>query len=111
MTFLRSVWRRIGGGPRETVELNPVEQLALLYLLEYGSRTADDIQNEVGAHRLLIEDELDEGLAHLLATGLVESTLRLTSGQSETFYNATKKARALRNRIPKDPHTVTEFYL
>jgi hypothetical protein len=112
MAFLKSILQRISPGrPRESVELNPVAQIAVRYLAQYGSRTAADIEREVSAHRTIHGDELDEALAHLLAAGLAETTLQLTTGQAETFYSATKKARSLRRRIPPEPRTVTEFYL
>jgi hypothetical protein len=112
MAFLRSLWQRFSSNqPRESVELDPVAQIAVRYLAEYGSRTAADIEREVSSHRSLYGEELDEALSYLLAAGLAETTLQLTSAQAETFYAPTKKARALRNRIPLEPRGVTEFYL
>jgi alpha-mannosidase len=111
MAILRSLLQRHGGGPRESVQLNPVAQIAVRYLAQYGSKTAADIEREVSAHRTIYSEELDEALTQLLASGLAETTLQLTAAQAETFYAPTKKARALRNRIPADPRTVTEFYL
>jgi hypothetical protein len=97
--------------PRESVELDPVAQIAVRYLAEYGSKIALDIEGEVSSHRTIYDGELDEALSYLLAAGLAETTLQLTSAQAETFYAPTKKARALRNRIPLEPRGVTEFYL
>jgi len=109
MAFLRSIWQRIRTSqPRESVELEPVAQLTLRFLLQYGPHEVDNIRQEVGGTRVMIEKELDDALAHLVASGLVE-----TSEQAgrQTVYSAAKKAAVLRNRIPLEPRGVTEFYL
>jgi hypothetical protein len=108
MAFLKSILQRINPArPRESVELHPVAQITVRYLLEFGPRSVSDITNEVEATRTIFGDEMDESLAHLLEAGLVETA----TVDSETRYAATRKAAILRNRIPQEPRTVTEFYL
>jgi hypothetical protein len=109
MAFLRAIWNSLPfSRPRESVELKPVEQLALRYLLQYGPHTADDIRQEVSGTRIMVEKELEEGLAHLVETELVEASIPIVS---DTQYSASKKAAILRDRIPLEPRGVTEFYL
>jgi len=108
MAFLKSLWQRVNPNrPRQSVELNPVEQLELRYLLQFGPRSADDIRAEVGGVRTIIDTELEDGLAHLVDAGLVETQ----AGTSTDLYTATRKSAILRNRIPLEPRGVTEFYL
>ncbi|HEU0075543.1 MAG TPA: hypothetical protein VFS30_16185 [Dehalococcoidia bacterium] len=108
MAFLRSILQRINPArPRQSVELHPVAQITVRYLLEFGARSVDDITKEVEATRTIFADEMDESLAHLVEAGLVEAI----TVDSETRYAATRKAAILRNRIPHDPRGVTEFYL
>lgn len=108
MAFLKSLWQRINPArPRQSVELHPVAQITLRYLLEFGPRSVPDITQEVESTRSIFGDEMDESLAHLVETGLIEAT----TVDSETRYAATRKAAILRNRIPQEPRGVTEFYL
>jgi hypothetical protein len=111
MTFLRTIWDRVRNQPRQSVDLHPVEQIALRYLLHYGPRSAEDIRREVSSSRALLEDEFEESLAHLTDTGLVEASPMIATDGPAITYSATRKSNILKNRIPQDPRGVTEFYL
>ena len=111
MTFLRTLWDRVRSQPKESVDLHPVEQIALRYLLHFGPKSADDIRREVSSARTLIEDEFEDSLAHLIDVGLVEASPGIGPNQAAVTYSATKKSVILKDRLPQDPRGVTEFYL
>jgi len=111
MTFLRTIWDRVRNQPKESVDLHPVEQIALRYLLHFGPHSADDIRQEVSSTRSLIEDEFEDSLAHLVEAGLVEAVPGTGPNEPAITYSATKKSAILKDRIPQDPRGVTEFYL
>jgi hypothetical protein len=90
--------------PRESVSLNPVEQLALRYLLVYGAATRETIAAEVSATRAEGEGEAEQAIARLQSIGLVETT-------GEASFAASGKAGKLKERIPIEPRTVMEYYL
>jgi predicted transcriptional regulator len=113
MAFLRSLFGRISGRPRQSVELNPVEQIAVRYLLQFGPRSVAAVRQDVTATRVEVGAEVDEAVAHLLEAGLIERSApdEDEPAGSDLLYAATPKAAVLRGRIPDDPRTVTEFYL
>jgi hypothetical protein len=63
--FLKSLWVRVGPQrkPRESVALNPVEQLALRFLLGFGPSTRDSIYTEVNSTRSADASDVDEDQA------------------------------------------------
>jgi len=111
--FLKAVWERVRpeGKPRESVNLNPVEQLALRYLLHFGAGTIESVSTEVSATRAVGYTEVGEALARLVSEGLAESRFRLEGGRSETLFCPSKKGAKLRGRIPLEPNSVFQFYL
>ena len=110
---LKAFWSRVmpRAKPRESVDLDPVQQLALRFLLNFGGQTRDEIRTEVTATRAAGEDEIDEALAGLVDAGLADSTIRLEGDTSQTFFTPTRKAAKLKAHLPQEPTTVTEFYL
>jgi hypothetical protein len=110
---LKALWDRFvpHAKPRESVELDPVQQLALRFLLNFGEQTRDAIRTEVMATRAVSDDEVDLALAGLVDAGLADSTIRLEGDTSQTFLTPTKKASTLKGHLPQEPTTVTEFYL
>jgi len=110
---LKAFWRRLvpRAKPRESVELDPVQQLALRFLLNFGEQTRDEIRTEVTATRAASEDDIAEALARLVGAGLADSTIRLEGDASQTFFTPTQRAAKLRAHLPQEPTTVTEFYL
>lgn len=111
--FLKSVWESVRPRrkPRRSVDLNPVEQLAMRYLLNFGAGTMESVYKEVSATRVADHREVGEALARLVSEGLAESRFRLEGGPSETLFFRSKKGAKLRGRIPLEPHGVLAFYL
>ena len=56
---------------RESVDLSPVEQLAIRYLIEYGPRDLSKVFTEVSATRATNTAEIRDALDRLLRIGLV----------------------------------------
>ena len=75
---LKSLWRRIlpSRKPGESVELDPVAQIALRFLLNYGEQTRERILAEVNATRVASSADVEQALDRLLNAGLVESASR-----------------------------------
>jgi hypothetical protein len=111
MALLRTIWDRVRNQPKESVDLHPVEQIALRYLLQFGPHSTEDIRQEVSGSRTLLEDEFEDSLAHLTDSGLVEANPGIGPNAPAITYSATTKSNILKNRIPQDPRGVTEFYL
>ena len=111
--FLKSAWERVRPRrkPRESVDLNPVEQLAMRYLLSFGAGTMERVYREVSATRVAGHAEVGEALARLVSEGLAESRFRFEGGRSEAVFFPSKKGTKLRGRIPLEPRGVIEFYL
>jgi predicted transcriptional regulator len=109
MSFLRSILGRMRPA-RESVELDPAGQITLRYLLQFGPRTVDDIMQEANGSRVTPRTEVDAAIAHLVEFGLVEVTPPQEPGQTQNLYAATPRSSVLRDRIPQEPRTVTEFY-
>ena len=103
---LKSFLQRLlpGSRTRESVSLNPAEQLTLRFLLTYGSATRETLATEVGSSRVMAEQELNEGLARLQSLGLVEIN-------ADDLYAPSQRAARLKGHIPLEPQTVTEYYL
>jgi hypothetical protein len=93
-----------GSGTRESVSLNPTEQMTLRFLLTYGSATRETLATEVMSSRVMADTELNEGLSRLQTLGLVEI-------DSNDLFVASKRAARLKRHIPLEPQTVTEYYL
>jgi hypothetical protein len=110
---LESLWDRIRlqRKPREVVSLDPVEQLAIRALIEYGPRTKESIAIEVNSTRPVTDADIDEALARLVSQGLADSRLQPSDEQSHTLFFSSNKARRLKGHIPIEPRTVTDFYL
>ncbi len=111
--FLKSVWERVRPWrkPRESVDLNPIEQLAMRYLLHFDTGTAEGVYKEVSATRVAGQTEVDEALVRLVSIGLAETRFRLEGDQSETVFFPSKKSAKLRGLIPLEPRGVLGFYL
>jgi hypothetical protein len=111
--FLKSLWQRVRPQrkPRESVTLNPVEQLALRFLLSFGPSMRDSVYTEVNSNRPVDGSDRDEALGRLESLELVESRLRIEDDQSETLFSASNKGARLKGHIPLEPQTVTEFYI
>jgi hypothetical protein len=109
--MIRSLWDRIRPQRKAPITLDPVAQLAIRYLLEFGPRTRESIGNEVSSQRAVIDADLDEALARLVSQGLADARFQLQSEQSQTLYLATKKAARLKGYIPVEPQTMTDFYV
>ena len=110
---LKSLWKRVlpQRKRRESVQLDPVEQLTLRFLATLGEHTKESIHTEVNATRAAAPADVEVALARLVDAGLVVSSSRLEGGQSETLFTASKKAAKLKGHIPLEPQGVTEFYL
>lgn len=113
MSFIGSIWERIRPRrrPQESIDLNPVEQLTLRYLLSFGGRKEEDVFTEVSGTRTADRTEVAQALARLVRTGLVETRGAVEAADSETVYYPSSKSSKLRDRIPQDPRGVIEFYL
>jgi hypothetical protein len=111
--FLKSLWERVRPQrkPQESVVLNPVEQLALRFLLGFGPSTREGIYTEVNSTRPTDASDVDEALSRLESLELVESRMRIKDDQSETLCFQSNKAARLKGHIPLEPQTVTEFYV
>jgi len=93
------------------VSLDPVEQIVVRYLIDYGPRTGENILAEVSSKRAVIEADVDEALARLASQGLADARIQFTGEQSQTLYVATKRAGKLKGHIPLEPQTVMDFYI
>jgi hypothetical protein len=93
------------------VVLNPVEQLALRFLLSFGPSTRESVYAEVNSTRPANASDVDDALGRLESLELVESRLSIEDDQSETFFSASNKGNRLKGHIPLEPQTVTEFYI
>jgi hypothetical protein len=111
--FLRSLWERVHPPirPRESVALDPVEQLSLRFLLSHGPTTEGSLHTEVNSTRVASASDVHDALARLEGLGLVESRIRLEGDQSRVFFSPSGRASKLKGRIPLEPQAVTEFYL
>jgi hypothetical protein len=111
--FLKSLWERVRPQrkPRESVVLNPAEQLALRFLISFGPSTMESVYTEVNSTRPAEASDVKEALSRLESLELVESRLRIEDGQSETFFSPSNKGNRLKGNIPLQPQTVTEFYI
>jgi hypothetical protein len=111
--FLKSLWVRVGPQrkPRESVALNPVEQLALRFLLGFGPSTRESVYTEVNSIRPADASGVDEALGRLESLNLVESRLSIEDDKSETLFFPSNKGTRLKGHIPPEPQTVTEFYI
>ena len=111
--FLRTFWERVRPRimARESVELDPVEQLSLRFLLSHGRTTEESLHTEVNSTRAASALDVHDALARLEGLGLVESRIRFEGDQSRAFFSPSGRATKLKGRIPLEPQTVTEFYL
>ena len=107
--MLQSLWHRFNpfSRQRESVSLNPVEQLTLRFLLGVGEATRGSIETEVTSTRRADSPEVDQALGLLTSKELVSAR----PGDDGQSYLPTPKAAKLRGNIPVEPRTVTEFYL
>ena len=111
--FIKTLWHRIRSqrGTRQAVTLDPVEQLAIRFLIEFGPQTREAVHTEVNSTRSASELDVGEALARLVSQELADSRLQIEGAQSRTFFFATNKAAKLKGHIPIEPQTVTDFYL
>ena len=111
--FMKSLWDRMRPQrkDREAITLDPVEQLAIRYLIEFGPRTSESVHTEVNSTRPVSDAAVAEALARLVSQGLADSDIQLEGDQSQTLFSASNKATKLKGHIPLEPQTVTDFYL
>jgi hypothetical protein len=85
--FLKSLWERVRPQrkPQTSVVLNPVEQVALRFLISFGPSTRESVYTEVNSTRPADASHVDEALGRLESLELVESRLRIDADQSETL--------------------------
>ena len=110
---MSSLFRRFwpAGKRRESVELGPVEQLALRFLLRSGPGAMDTIYKEVESVRLVSHAEVGAALTTLVSDRLIESRFQLVGDKGETLYVPTRRGERLRDRIPPEPKSVIELWL
>ena len=96
---------------RPPVELNLVQQLALLTLHRFGPQPYSRIAAEVSATRPATPAEIVNGLLKLETAGVIERWNEPGVNQSNRRYRLTKRGRRFLPFIPAEPRSVLEFHI
>jgi hypothetical protein len=110
---LRSLFSRLRRRPPsgERVELKPLEQVALSYLLRFGSASTSGIQAELDARSSVLAPDANDVMTALIVQGLVQARIEPQEGRSSTIFVPSAKGQRLKGILPSEPSVVTEFWL
>ena len=95
----------------EPVELDLVQQIALLTLSRFGPQPYSRIAAEIGATRPATPAEVVSGLLKLEGAGVIERVAEPGVRQSDRRYRLTKRGRRFLPYIPAEPRSVLEFHI
>jgi hypothetical protein len=109
VSFLRRLRKRPPSGIR--VELKPLEQVVLAHLIRSGGAGDTAVQGAIDERRPALPRSARDVMAPLLEQGLAEARLRPDAETSEAVYVPTAKGMRLKNRLPQNPTTVTDFWI
>lgn len=107
---LRERLRRMRRAP-EPVELDLVQQLALLTLARFGPQPYSRIAAEISATRPATPAEIVNGLLKLESAGVIERWHEPGVSQSNRRYRLTKRGRRFLPFIPAEPRSLLEFHI
>ena len=93
----------------EPVELDLVQQLALLTLSRFGPQPYSRIAAEISATRPATPAEIVNGVLKLETAGVIERASEPGVAQSNRRYRLTKRGKKFIPFIPREPRSVLEF--
>jgi hypothetical protein len=102
---------RTRGPSGERVELKPLEQVLLAYLIEHGSATSAQLQAAIEVRRPVLEQTSSDVASALIAQGLAGMRFDLEGADTRSVFVPTAKGMRLRKALPANPTTVTDFWL
>lgn len=96
--------------PRRSIELDAVQQLALLFIAQFDTVSEHDVFLEIAVRRPYIDwPETFMALMKLRSSGLIVPGPG--NGTGVRRYSATKLGRKLACLIPQEPSSIIEFYV
>jgi DNA-binding PadR family transcriptional regulator len=110
-------WTRLIGRLRRVrqtpvpVEVDLVQQIALLMLARFGPQPYTRIAAEVTATRPATPAEVVNGLLKLESAGVIERAAEAGVSQPNRRYRLTRRGRRIVRYIPPDPRSALEFYV
>ena len=110
---LRQLLQRLRTRPASgaRVELRPLEQVVVAYLIRVGGAGMAAVQDVIDGRQAVLHRTAQEILAPILEQGLAEARLRPDTGSSDAIFVPTAKGLRLKDRLPENPTTVTDFWV
>jgi hypothetical protein len=103
---MRLPWRR---QPRVRVDVDPVQLIALHFLLRFGSALPDTLFAEVFETRATPREMFDAAMAALVANGLAE--YRFDPADATTALVLTALGQRLKGKLPAESRSTLALYL
>ena len=97
--------------PREPVELDLHQQIALLTLARFGPCSFNRLFAEVSATRRTTQAELVNGVLKLESAAVIERLAETNLTQAQRRYTLTRRGKRIVRYIPLDPRSAMEFYV
>lgn len=95
----------------EPVELDLVQQLAVLMLARFGPQPYSRIAAEISATRAATPAEIVNGILKLETAGVIVRAAEPGVNHSNRRYALTKRGRKFLPFIPREPRSVLEFHI
>lgn len=95
--------------PLAPVELDLVQQLAVLTLARFGPQPYSRLAAEISATRPAAPAEIVNGILKLETAGVIERVAESAVRQSDRRYRLTRRGRGFVRFIPAEPRSVLEF--
>ncbi|MGD9892905.1 MAG: hypothetical protein AB7R89_25915 [Dehalococcoidia bacterium] len=97
--------------PREPVELDLHQQIALLTLARFGPCSFNRLFAEVSATRRTTQAELVNGVLKLETAAVIERLVETNLTQTQRRYALTRRGKRIVRYIPREPRSAMEFYV
>jgi hypothetical protein len=117
VSIMASAWQWLrerlgsGGTAPASVELDLVQQIAVLTLSRFGPQPFTRIADEVSATRPATPAEIVSGLLKLETAGVIERFAEPGVSQGDRRYRLTRRGRRFLPYIPREPRSVLEFHI
>ncbi len=114
---MSSIWSRLSGRLRAArqrptpVELDLVQQLALLMLSRFGPQPYSRLAAEISATRQATPAEIVNGILTLETAGVIERMAETGVNQSNRRYRLTTRGKKFIPFIPTEPRSLLEFQI
>ncbi|MBI2762073.1 MAG: hypothetical protein HYX51_11685 [Chloroflexi bacterium] len=106
LTWLREATRK-----PEPVELDLVQQIAVLTLARFGPQPYSRIAAEIDATRAATPAEIVSGVLKLEAAAVIERLAEPGISQANRRYRLTRRGKRFVRYIPTEPRNVLQFYI